>query len=381
MNRLNLVLVVLLALQLAFLGASKIFGSDRFTPRASVTGDRMFASLAEGKDVASVEIVANGTTTELRRDGEQWRVATENDAPADVTAANGLADALARMKPGHVVSENPAKHEDFEVAGTKAVRVSAKSTGGQTVGPFILGKTTPDWKGVYVRFPADSNDVMLVTSNVRSTFVRDENKKGGWRDKSIFKADAKNVREFEIVRAEETILVRRELKPAEEGKEPAATDEDDWKVVQPIEGKMSRYSANSMATTIASLSCDSYYTGDQKPADLKLEPPEARVTAKLADGSALVLEIGSEDSYRRYARVPGRDEVFQVSSGRLYEFLKKSADMVEKPPEPPASAPAADTAPATEPGSGGDSNAAPAAPATGGDAPPAGGNDGAQGGG
>ncbi len=349
MTRLNLILIVLLVAQIALVAGEKLLWNNEYKPRTATTGKLLFPR-ATPDTIAVLTVTKGDARAELKRKGDQWVVATENDALADQSAVKEAVESIGQIPNGNIVSTNPSKHEDFEVAGKKAIEVSAKTNSGEEVAKFVVGKSTSDFRGVYVRTPPDSNDVIYATKNVHHLFDRDDNKAGAWRDKTIFKSDAKQMREVEIVKPDETILVQRQLAaPAPDPnasqpatpKEPVATDDDDWKVVKPVEGLMNRYTGNSIATTIADLKCEGFAPADKKPADMGLEPPEARVTMKLADGSALTFEIGKEENGKRWVRVPGRTDVYQVMSYRLFNFLKKGSEFPEKKPEPiPAPTPA-----------------------------------------
>ncbi len=373
MNRLNLGLLVLLALQIGVLAAEKFVWTDHYQPRTATTGKYLFPRAAP-ESIAELSVKKGDSTTSLVRKGDQWLVASEGDALADQSAVKQAVESLAQIPNGIIVSANPAKHADFDVAGKNAIEVTAKTNSGEEVARFVVGKNTSDFRGVYLRSPADASDVILVAKNVHHVFDKDDNARGAWRDKTIFKSDAKQVREFEIVKADETIVVQRQLttppaptptdpnasQPAAPAAPaaPVATDDDDWKVVKPVEGLMNRYTGNSLATTVAELKCDGFAPGDKKLSDLGLEPPEARVTAKLADGSTLVFEIGKEEDSKRYVRVPDRSDVYRVMSYRLFNFVTKGAEFPEKKPEA-ASAPAGETVPA------GEKPADPSAPAAG----------------
>lgn len=335
MNRLNIVLSVLLVLQVGWLVSEKYLVGDSYQSRRSMTGDSLLPRF-DPAQVATLEMRRASGTTTLERQGEGWVVASEGSRMADQNLVQTALTALDGLKPGNVVSENPAKHQDFDVAGENAIEVTARSSSGTELARLILGKTTPDWRGVYLRYPAESDDVMLVRNNIRNTFDKDGGAPGAWRDKTVFQADSRAIREFEIVRPEETVIIQRQLAASmEEGKEGEliATDEDDWKVIQPVEGLMSRYAGNNLARVTATLKCDGFVSDAGSLAEVGLDPPEARVTARMADGSSLVFAIGKERDSKRIIKVPDRDDLFTVPAFQLLTFLKKGEELPEKLPE------------------------------------------------
>lgn len=336
----NSVLAGILILQVGVLAAQKVLFKPDYAPRATVTGTKLFPDL-KADLLASITIKQDGRATELKRDGQKWVVASEGNALADAAACDAAATQLEKLAPGFIVSEKAEKHEQFDVAGKNAVEVMATNTAGVKVAHFVIGKTTADWRSSYVRTPAESPDVLKLATDIRHTFCREDTKLGAWRDKTIFTADAKNLRKIELVRSDETIVIERQLTPStEKGKEGqlVATDDDVWKITAPFALDLEKYMASAMARNLATLTCDGFASAEQKPADLGLDPPQVKVKGTLADGSTLEIELGNEDAGKTWARRPG-GEVFQAMSYKLSNLVKKSADF--KPPEPPKADPAA----------------------------------------
>lgn len=354
MSKLNIVLLIALVAQGALLAVDRFGSSEGSRPRYTVAGDRLFPD-AKPDAVASFTMKRGGQVTELVRKGTSWVVASESDAPADQRAVGDLLGRLAEMKPGIVVAQNEAKHADFQVAGDQSIEFEAKSNTGATVAHFVLGKaaTTRGASGMYLRTPVGAKEVILVASDSRHLFVRNDNVKGSWRDKTVFAVDPATLRKLEIVAKDETVVVERKIN----GEKPS--DQDDWDVKTPVTGLMERYTGNSMAKYVAELKADGFYAGDKKLADLGLEPPQYSVTVTREGGEPLVFEIGAEDGNKRYLRVPGKPEIFEVMSYRLANLVRKGADFPEKKPEetepkvdetaPPAGDAPTDPPPADEP--------------------------------
>ncbi|MBK6941185.1 MAG: DUF4340 domain-containing protein [Planctomycetes bacterium] len=328
MNKLNTVLLIVLIGQGALVALDRFGSSEGSRPRYTVSGDKLFPD-AKPDAVASFTLKRGNDVTELVRKGTSWVVASESDAAADQRAVGDLLGRLAEMKPGIVVAQNEAKHADFQVAGDQAVEFEAKSNTGATVAHFVLGKaaTTRGASGVYLRTPVGAKEVILVASDSRHLFVRNDNTKGAWRDKTVFAIDPSTLRKFEIAAATETVVVERKIN----GDKPS--DQDDWDVKTPVTGLMERYTGNSMAKYVAELKADGFYGGDKKASELGLEPAQYRVTVTREGGEPLVFEIGNEDGNKRSLRVPGKPEIYEVMSYRLANLVRKGADFPEKRPE------------------------------------------------
>ncbi len=333
MKRLNVLLGVLLLLQCAWLlGERALVGEGRRPAGAEAGGSRLFPEFARSR-AAGLEIKGARGAVQLTRTGAGWVVSSEEDRPADQKLVESALLALEELRPGRIVSENPAKHESFDVAGAGALEVLARDEAGAALAHFVLGKAAPSASGAYLRCPPDSRGVMLVRSSIRGAFERDGGRKGAWRDKTIFAADSRRVRRLEILKPAETIEIERVLAPsAEAGKEGVlvASDEDDWRMLRPLAGLLRRFTGNNLARTAAELKCEGFAALDRPLAELGLDPPQARVSAFLDDGEPLVFEIGALEESRRAVRVPGRDELYTVASFRLIDFLREAQELAQE---------------------------------------------------
>jgi len=333
MSKLNLALLVLLGAQLAFLIGDKLLIGDAHRPRVMIEGDRLFPALATDA-IVELELRRDVGDTRLTRGAGGWVVASDEDVIADATMVETALDTLVAFAPGPVVAENAAKHVDFGVAGGDAIEVIARAAGGKEVARVIIGKATSDWRGVYARWPHDSDEVMLISGNVRIAFDKESGARGAWRDKTIIGLDALSIRGFEITKPDDEIVVieRLVLPSTEEGREgvPIPTEQDDWRLVRPVDGLMSRYAGNSLAATIADLDAERFHFGKEPLAELGLEPPVARVRTTLDNDRVLEIEIGDEVDSRRFVRVPGRDDIYVVPSYRLFGFLDKGKKMLKE---------------------------------------------------
>lgn len=332
MSKVNIILGALLLAQLAFLGIDRFVVGEAHRPRVTVKGERLFPKLVPDA-VVQLDLRRDRGDVRLVRGASGWVVASEDDALADETMVRTALVAMAGLAPGPVVSENAANHVDFGVAGGEAIEVVARDAAGTELARFVLGTTTSDWRGAYVRWPHDADEVMLVPGNVRTSFDKAGGRRGAWRDKTILTGDPLAVRTVTIDKpdAERIVLERQLLPSTEEGREGELlpTDQDDWILVAPTEGLISRYAGNSMAATLADLEADGFHFGGESLEKLGFAPAVARVEATLADDRKVILEIGAEADARRYVRVSGQDDVFVVPSYRLFGFLEEAVDMVK----------------------------------------------------
>ncbi|MGE5672203.1 MAG: DUF4340 domain-containing protein, partial [Fibrobacterota bacterium] len=103
---------------------------------------------------------------------------------------------LASMKKGDKASANAEKQAIFEVDTVKGTSIEVFNTTGKSLGTFIIGKSTPDNNGNFVRM-IGSNDVYTVGGNIGDAFFTDMTR---WRNKLIMNFDKSLVTSLTLVK-------------------------------------------------------------------------------------------------------------------------------------------------------------------------------------
>lgn len=319
----NKVLIVLLLMQLAWLGAEHLWREEPYRPPRPVTGASLFPAVTAER-VTELKLVNAGRLTDLKRSADGFVVASENDVAADAYFVEVALQSLAQMAPGSIVSENPERHAAYEVIDPYGVEVTALDEHGIELAHFVVGRGTPDGRAFYIRFPFDGTDVMLIRRNVRDAFDRYGNGPGAWRDKTLFKAESRAIERIEITNRDERIEIKRVVPSA-----GATSDQDDWVGTRPTVGTVERMVGNAMTSNLADLRADQFHDGDLTATELGLEPPRVRIDAHLADGTTLSLEVGNEVNNRLYVRRPGDAEIAMVPVFKLHNFLRSSGELIK----------------------------------------------------
>ncbi len=110
-------------------------------------------------------------------------------------------------------------------------------------------------------------------------------------------------------------------------------DKDVWKLVSPIQSKADKYAADGLASDFASARIER--TLDEPGLNLKtygLDPASVKVSAKLNNGKAQELELGQKDfsESSAFARIPGQNKVYVISSSLLNSATKKLIEFRDK---------------------------------------------------
>jgi hypothetical protein len=129
-------------------------------------------------DFDTLEVTKAKATTVLKRDGAKFKVVSPTAYAADDSVAKLAFEAMEKLEFSSIVTEQKAKHAEFEVADDSALRVTAKS-GNNVVADLLIGK--PMGGGTMVR-PVGKDEVWQANGSIKFNFDKNP---ADWRDKSI----------------------------------------------------------------------------------------------------------------------------------------------------------------------------------------------------
>jgi hypothetical protein len=340
-------LLIVLVVGHFVLGKGEIFDKHEATASAP-----LFPGLDKSR-VAKLEIQGPKEEVELKRKSEtewaitsakkkvegkdEWKTST-GEHKADQTAVDTALREITELPQGRIASRRNERLETYELEDKKRIHVTAKGTSDEVLAEFYLGKAGDNFASCFVRKP-DDEGVRRIDKNLRYTF--DKSDREGWRDKTILTVgDQTKVNGFTVQGADRTVKLAKAPKPTEPAKpeekkegdaakadasnpeEPKKEEKDAWEIVEPLQGPIETWTADSLKRNVAPLLADSFYEGDKKPADLGLDPPEFTVTIQLDGKDPMVFQVGKEEESKRYVRVPGQDTIYQASTWRIREYIK-----------------------------------------------------------
>jgi len=181
---LAMILAALIALLLVVLGVRRLTGPKypelKFDP-AKVTG-------------ISITSPKSGMTLLKEKDG--WKVRDNTSGKiytADPGAAASVIENISRMSVTDIVSNNPARHAEFQVEESSGIKVEIKIKGKKDIS-FILGKESYDYGHYYFRF-AGTAQVRLASGMRKASIDRPVD---SWRDTRILRLDRGGVTRMEV---------------------------------------------------------------------------------------------------------------------------------------------------------------------------------------
>jgi hypothetical protein len=252
------------------------------------------------EDIAAITITRPSENVTLETHDGKWVISQPLNAPADETAADSLARAVADSKIERTIT---ASDEDKKTYGLTepAVTLQVKLTSGEE---HTIRLGVKDFSGLsaYAQFD-QQNDVALVGSTLLTSADKSID---DLRDRSVI-----GVSQFDI---------RGLILNNEHGKLTLTKESGEWKVKTPFEGDADESEINSLVSEITAAKAEEF-VADANP-DLKkygLEGAKISLTLQL-QGNERVLTVGSEVDGSHYAKTSERSQVFKIDSA-LYDKL------------------------------------------------------------
>ena len=270
-------------------------------------------------DVETIEVTKNGATTAIKSDGGKYAVTAPVAYAADEAVAKAAFEGLGKMNVSDLVTEQKAKHAEFEVDDKSGIHLVAKAKGGKVLADVIVGKSTGP--GTMIR-PTGKDEVWQATGISRYMFDKSP---ADWRDKSITTFTAGDAEKIEVVAKDggKTIVKKTGSKVG---------SDDGWEVVESSVkiDKLDNGVPNGIASGMSIWKAQDF--GDSvKPADAGLEPPALTVTVDLKGGKKATALIGNkkgDDEY--YVKTPEAPQVFVVKKYNIERVLKRPIEFRDK---------------------------------------------------
>jgi len=185
LSRRKTVYLVLIVLLLALLAVQQFLGRSVQPKIPSLEAD-----------VTAMTIIDGERNLELRKNGDEWLIGTEN-YPGDADRIENLAEKILTLQPLEQVSSS-GYFRPYSLEEEEAIRVTIYS-GTEELRSVLIGKTGTTGRQSYIRFPGE-DEVILVAENLRRDF---ELSAGDLREKQLFTLDPVSVRRVVLARTGE----------------------------------------------------------------------------------------------------------------------------------------------------------------------------------
>jgi len=122
-------------------------------------------------NTTKIEIAKGETVTQLEKLNDQWVVASEENAAANMNLVNGLLNSLENTETGIIVSTNPDKLANFNLSDELATKLSLEDNQGNKI-ELLIGKNGgPELDNTYVK-KTDSNNILLADENLSRKVIQ-----------------------------------------------------------------------------------------------------------------------------------------------------------------------------------------------------------------
>src|SRR5450432_575255 len=273
---------------------------------------RPIPKLVAGSFDALTVTKGNAVTT-IKKEGDKYNIVAPLQFPADENVAKQAFEALEKLDFGDVVSDQKAKHAEFEVEDGKAVKVIVKK-GDQALTELLIGKSVGG--NTLVRVPG-KDEVWSGLGSFRYNFDRDTS---NWRDKTITKFTQSDAEKIEVKgKGGARVVVKND-------------GGDKWSVVEstlPVP-KLDNSVPTGIASAMSSLVTNDF-ADDAKTGQTGLDSPGTTVTVSLKGGKSATVLIGNkkgDDDY--YVKTADAPQVYLVKRYNIDRLDKRPIDSRDK---------------------------------------------------
>jgi hypothetical protein len=247
--------------------------------------------------VHSVEI--NNTHGEFRlaKTGDDWRLVSPVDFPADSTAVSSLLSSLSNLERQRSLSPEEVDPKAYGL-DEPGLRVVAESEGGVRF-ELVVGDETPLGSNRAVQRGGEPEIILC-----SQYFVSDLDKElDDWRSRDLVNVMADDVASVQVVMPTDRVHVVR--------------DNETWRLLEPIEDLADRDHMRNLITDLNGLRIEEFLDGEVDPVGLGLDEPSFRVTVvRGATTSPVQLDFGQTRDHEGATQVACRrndNEYFWVN--------------------------------------------------------------------
>jgi hypothetical protein len=284
----------------------------RDTTDPATRKDQLFS--VEAAAIEELEVRAsNGTTTTLKKEGDDWRITAPETLDADETQVSSILNTIESAEIQRVLDANPASVADFGLDPPR-YSIAFRKAGDAQPTRLLLGQKTPTGADLYARIDGDPR-LLLISGYLEDSL-----------HKTIFDLRDKTVLKF-TRDAVDTISVDAKGAPAI----TLTKKGEQWRLTAPVDARADFGVADSLISRLEQARMKSIVPAEaQTPADMKkygLDAPQAQVTLG-AGSTRATLAIGAKaDDTSVYARDLSRPVVFTVESSLLDDVKKNPNDL------------------------------------------------------
>jgi len=263
---------------------------------------------AVDKDKIDRVVIGGPNATELRKQGEQWQLASGKEADAD--AVKRLVEAIPKVDSTDLVTKDEARFAELEVNDDKGAAVTAFANGVE-VAKFVVGKAASGGANVRV-----GSAVYVVPGLAAHLFSKPAS---SWQQLKLFADKIEDVSRVEVTLAGQPsyALIKKD---------------DNWELedakLAPANFRFDKNAARSLVSSLVNARASKVLDSDPG-ADKTALTDKADLLAFVGkEGAKRTLQLGATgDDKSVYARAGGKPDVYQLAEYSAKNLRKQVTDL------------------------------------------------------
>ncbi len=258
-------------------------------------------------EINHIDVRTTADTLTFRLTDSKWILDGTPPRVTDSNAVETMISAVANLKVGNVISENPERQREFLVDTTAGNFVQFYN-GDKLLGSLFIGKMSPDFAHTYIRKPG-SKQVYLAEGMLTYIFNRKHNQ---WLNRTIFTLNPDSVKSVEFIYADNTFHISKSASQWYVAKKPYRDSlQADSLKVENFLVQFCRLKASDFA-------------GSADSGLVQFNPPDLTININMHNGTARTVEFSpiGEKSPRAYCRLPGFADTYVIPPS-LYDNFRK----------------------------------------------------------
>jgi L-fucose mutarotase/ribose pyranase (RbsD/FucU family) len=301
MKKENLILAVVIAALLIYLGTSKKDKNNYSLPPVE--------EIKSGQ-ITDIEVTRGKETTQIKKQGDVW-VLTDKAYPAEKVKIDNMLKAIEKIQLTALVSENK-DFSRYELDDETGIRVVAKGNG-SVLRSVDVGKTAPTYNHTFVKLAEDPK-VYEAKGDFKPHFEKTVDQ---LRDKVVLPLKIETVDKMQLTKNQVTKSVHlKQVEPSKKGEKQkegettvSTTPEKKWE--EQSGEAVDKDTMGNLLDTIKALKCTEYASNDSKNIFQK-KPVLCQIRIQ-GEGDLIIYEIEDE-------KYPA------ISTGNNYPFYLSKFD-------------------------------------------------------
>lgn len=273
--------------------------------KSGLSKPKNFLAKIDASKIDKIEIIREGKTIELDKQGDKWKIAGEKDFFAASDAVADLQNKLSEMAKADLdlASSNKEKKADFKTdgSGTKVKLMN----GNNIAAEFIAGNRSNDFAGAYIA-EINSDNTYKINCDIFNTFNRDE-----WRDLTVFSLDKEKINKIRFQYPNREFTIEKK-----DGK---------WSITIPQKMDINQDKIVKILDAISSLKAEKIPEQNFAGTGLEKHGIIAQIYGENIDSTVMIGDKNKEGLY--YAKKGDSDNIYLLSEEQRKELNKKIEDL------------------------------------------------------